>query len=65
MRYLLMVDFDPNTPELTPSALEVAETVRIALTGEYRSLGYRTTTPFEEPYAADLRARARSAAGIS
>lgn len=64
MRYLLMVDFDPSTPELTPSALEVAETVRVAMDAEYHNLGYRTTTPFEEPYAADLRARSRSAAGI-
>jgi hypothetical protein len=64
MRYLLMVDFDASTPELTPNPLELAETVRQALNAEYGELGYRTTTPFEEPHAPRLRSESRRAAGI-
>lgn len=64
MRYVLLVEFDPRTPELAPSSASVADVVRTAMDAEFSELGYRTTTAFEHHGAAEVREDARRRAGI-
>jgi hypothetical protein len=64
MKYVVVIEFDDSTPELTPRPEDVRQLVAHEMNREYAEVGYRTTTIFDEPDGHARRHMARDAAGI-
>jgi hypothetical protein len=64
MKYIVEIEFDERTVELTPTPLEVRTRIAYEMNSEYGESGYRTTRVFVEEGALARRQLARWQAGI-